>query len=90
MIYNLGMMSSTNLFPIILNVYFSENKKFWLGRMDPIANVSDIDSYIPWWLNCNKERYPYWFGQKEPRTLNFYEAIQRPDLYSMERFNFGE
>ena len=24
--------------------------------------------YIPWWLACNPQRFPYWFGQPDPRN----------------------
>lgn len=63
-----------------------ENKQFWLARTDPVSNVSDISAYVPWWLDCNKERFPYWYGHREPRLRQLYQALQQPRLYSMDNF----
>ena len=56
---------------------------FWLNRTDPMAGVTDMTAYVPWWLGCNPARYPYWYGEREPRLKELYEALQFPHLYSM-------
>ena len=32
--------------------------------------------YIPWWLQCNPERYPYWFGKPDPRNIDLLLEFQ--------------
>ena len=51
-----------------------------------MSEVSDITPYLPWWLECNKERFPYWFGEREPRLRQLYQALQRPQLFSTDNF----
>ena len=49
-----------------------------------MAGVTDMTAYVPWWLACNPARYPYWYGKREPRLSQLYEALQFPHLYSMD------
>ena len=49
-----------------------------------MAAVSDMTAYVPWWLDCNRARFPYWYGEREPRLEQLYEALQFPQLYSMD------
>ena len=79
----------TNIFHTNKHHYL-EYRKFWLSRIDPIAKVNDIDPYIPWWLECNKERFPYWFGEREPRLEQLFEAFQKPHQYNLDSFMFYE
>ena len=51
-----------------------------------MEGVTDMERYMPWWLDCNKERFPYWYGQREPRLVQLYEALINPELYSMDTF----
>ena len=44
-------------------------------RVDNIANSSDIDPFVPWFLACNKQRFPYWFGHPDPRNQAFVDAL---------------
>ena len=37
--------------------------------------ITDMQPYIPWFLDCNKERYPYWFGRKDPRNEVYFQKI---------------
>ena len=30
---------------------------------------------IPWFLACNKDRFPYWFGEADPRNKNLLQAL---------------
>ena len=41
---------------------------------------------VPLSLECNKERFPYWYGHREPRLRQLYQALQQPRLYSMDNF----
>ena len=47
----------------------------WKNRMDPIEQVQDMKKYIPWFLNCNKDRYPYWFGKPDPRNKDLSRSL---------------
>ena len=40
----------------------------WKERLDPIAAVKDMAMYVPWFLACNPERFPYWFGKHDRRN----------------------
>jgi hypothetical protein len=31
---------------------------------------------VPWFLACNKERYPYWYGEADPRNKILLKALQ--------------
>ena len=61
------------------DLYNLYNKKFWLNRSDPIDTVSDVEKYIPWFLECNPQRFPYWFGELDPRNVNLLNAIKHPE-----------
>ena len=39
--------------------------------------MTDKKAFIPWFLNCNRERLPYWFGKKDPRNEVFYREIRK-------------
>jgi len=42
---------------------------------DPADKVTDISPQVPWFLACNKKRYPYWYGKPDPRNKNLLEAL---------------
>jgi hypothetical protein len=48
-------------------LYTLENKPFWRDASDPVRNATDVEQYIPWWLACNPDRFPYWYGRPDPR-----------------------
>jgi hypothetical protein len=27
-----------------------------------------VEDHLPWYLDCNRDRFPYWFGQPDPRN----------------------
>ena len=68
----------------------SANKPFYLEQCDPVESVSDVVTRVPWWLECNKARFPYWYGAREPRLAALYDALQHPEAYSMETLMFLE
>ena len=44
-------------------------------NVDPLAKSSDIDPFVPWFLACNKQRFPYWYGHPDPRNQAFVDAL---------------
>jgi len=69
------------------DLYNLANKKFWLNSTDPIETVTDIDKYIPWFLECNQERFPYWYGRMDPRNGDFLKAMKHPDYFMQDQIS---
>ena len=42
-------------------VYNLDTKPFWKSLVDDIATVEDISKKLPWFLECNPDRFPYWW-----------------------------
>ena len=59
-------------------VYEMEYVQNWLFPMnvDPISSATDISPHVPWFLECNKEMFPYWYGKPDPRNSDFLTALQ--------------
>ena len=38
--------------------------------------VEDMDKFIPWFLECNPGRFPYWFGALDPRNKDLYIGLK--------------
>ena len=59
----------------------SENQdnfaKIFSSRLDRINVTNDTAEFVPWFLECNAERYPYWFGVKDPRNKFLHDAITK-------------
>jgi len=51
-----------------MRIFGLENKVGWRKRIDPASSVTDVVTKLPWWLECNPARYPYWFGHPDPRN----------------------
>ena len=62
------------------DLYNLENKRFWLNQTDPSETVTDVEKYIPWLLDCNPARYPYWFGKVDPRNKDLLYALKHPTV----------
>ena len=58
------------------SLYNMEYAKFFKKRQDPVENITDMIGFVPWFLKCNPQRYPYWFGHSDPRNENLLDAIQ--------------
>ena len=43
-------------------VYNLDTKPFWRSEVDEIEKVEDISKQLPWFLECNPDRYPYWWA----------------------------
>ena len=48
----------------------------WKDRLDSVESVTDMEMYVPWFLACNPERFPYWFGKPEPRNEVLRRVLQ--------------
>ena len=44
---------------------------------DAINDVEDIKLELPWFLECNPRRYPYWTGKPDPRNEIYFEKIKQ-------------
>ena len=42
-------------------VYNLDTKPFWKSLVDKIETVEDISKKLPWFLECNPDRFPYWW-----------------------------
>ena len=44
--------------------------------LDTINQYQVVPSvHLPWYLSCNRERFPYWFGKSDPRNLDLLQAF---------------
>ena len=59
------------------NLYTMGDKQCWLAQCDRAEDVKDIDLYIPWFLSCNTERFPYWFGLPDPRNNELFGSMNQ-------------
>ena len=41
-------------------LYRLEDRQCWKANTDPVEEVQDVRPRVPWWLECNPHRYPYW------------------------------
>ena len=57
-------------------IFSLANKPNWLKRIVLVSSATDIIANLPWWLSCNPARYPYWFGQTDPRNELLLKAMQ--------------
>ena len=53
-----------------------DSKPFWKNTTDPMDLAQDVTPYVPWFLACNKQRFPYWFGDPDPRNYHFLVAMR--------------
>ena len=37
--------------------------------------MSDVQAEVPYFLQCNKDRFPYWFGVIDPRNKLLSESL---------------
>ena len=56
----------------LYNLYYSQ---MWAEVLDPVNTVKDIELELPWFLDCNRERFPYWFGKPDGRNEILLEKI---------------
>ena len=75
-----GNYQLPNIYLWMKNLIFLETYNFkrhpeWRKRCDAVSSITDMKKYIPWYLDCNRQRYPYWFGNLDPRNKLLYEAL---------------
>ena len=51
--------------------------KMFSSRLERIDIVNDTAKFVPWFLECNVKRYPYWFGVKDPRNKFLHDTITK-------------
>ena len=57
-------------------LYRLEGQECWAANRDPVSQAKDIQANPPWWLECNPQRYPYWFGKHDPRNRDLIKALR--------------
>ena len=58
-------------------LYRNEGQKCWAANTDPVSEALDLgQEREPWFLSCNPERFPYWFGKPDPRNKELIEAMK--------------
>ena len=67
-------MSEKNV--LIADTYNFKNHEGWRARCDNVSSITDMERYIPWYLDCNRDRYPYWFGKLDSRNSFLAESLQ--------------
>ena len=58
--------------------------------LDPLSSSPDVDPHIPWFLACNQERYPYWYGHPDPRNADLLAALQCQQIKTATKSLFFE
>ena len=61
---------------LIPDTYNFKNYEGWRARCDDVSSITDMERYIPWYLDCNRDRYPYWFGKLDSRNKILFESLQ--------------
>jgi hypothetical protein len=46
------------------------------SRLDLLEEAADALPSVPAWLACNPKRFPYWFGQPDPRNAALLAALR--------------
>ena len=41
-----------------------------------MEQVTDMKMYVPWFMGCNPDRFPYWYGKYDPRNEVLYWLLQ--------------
>ena len=60
-------------------VYNLDTKPFWKSEVDDIDTVEDISKKLPWFLECNPERFPYWWVLKS-KKYHIFSATNETDF----------
>ena len=60
-------------------VYNLDTKPFWKTEVDEIDTVEDISKKLPWFLECNPERFPYWWVLKS-KKYHIFSATNETDF----------
>ena len=66
----------------LYNFYY---RQMWKEILDSVETVKDIELGLPWFLDCNRGRFPYWFGKPDGRNENVLRRIAE----IKQNFDFG-
>ena len=58
------------------SLYNLDYAKPFQRRLDPVDSIKDMQRFVPWFLKCNPQRYPYWFGEPDQRNRDLQEALK--------------
>ena len=67
------MLDDSSLIP---DTYNFKGHEGWRARCDNVSSITDMERYIPWYLDCNRDRYPYWFGKLDSRNKFLVDSMQ--------------
>ena len=48
--------------------------------LDPVELAKDVEGKLPWFLDCNKDRFPYWFGRQDGRNQLLMERVKSMNI----------
>ena len=85
---NLHHLLNMNLADMTLEqerLYTLYYRQMWEEILDPVEKVKDIDLVLPWFLDCNKDRFPYWFGKPDGRNVILLQKL----TYLRKVLHFG-
>ena len=76
--------------------YTLDSDPEWKERL---INITDADQehqhllgYVPWFLSCNRDRFPYWYGDSDSRTkalLYVLKQLAAGQQYDMAKYLFN-
>ena len=66
-----------NKITVQMMVYNLDTKPFWRSEVDEIEKVEDISKQLPWFLECNPDRYPYWWAFLRFKIIEDYDRMIR-------------
>ena len=56
-------------------LYNLHYRSCWGADTDSVEKSIDVKPYLPWFLECNPERFPYWFGKPDGRYQKMLEIM---------------
>ena len=61
------------------HLYNLDHREKWKSETIPLDQVSEeIRSdvgYVPWFLECQPQRFPYWFGKHDERNKGLFKLL---------------
>ena len=70
-------------------IYNLEDNTCWRDVTDTLEQSTDVEHYVPWFLSCNPVRFPYWFGQADPRNGDMVAALARIGPALVKKFGWS-
>jgi len=56
-------------------LYSHHYRSCWAKDIDLVKQSLDVKTTLPWFLECNPERFPYWFGKPDRRYQKMLEIL---------------